>query len=31
MQCFDGYALKNLKDHKALAHDVAEAIVKKKS
>lgn len=27
----DGYALKNLKDHLALAHDVAEAFEKKKS
>lgn len=27
----DGYALKNLKDHIALAHDVAEALTKKKS
>ena len=31
VQGVDGYALKNLKDHMALAHDVVDAFEKKKS
>jgi hypothetical protein len=31
VQGVEGYALKNLKDHMALAHDVVDAFEKKKS
>ena len=31
VQGVDGYALKNLKDHMVLAHDVVDAFEKKKS